>query len=71
MTYFTRLDAVFMSTDLTAQLLGLEVTDYVSTFLELIGDEPQCLRTTHMGWADGTGKGRDHKSQVVGLGRYF
>jgi hypothetical protein len=47
MTYFTRLDAAFMSSDLTAQLLGLEEMDYVNTFLESTGDEPQCLRTTH------------------------
>ena len=36
-----------MYTEATNQLNGLEDATYLSTFLESIGDEPQCLRTTH------------------------
>ena len=36
-----------MYTEATNQLNGLEDATYLNTFLESIGDEPQCLRTTH------------------------
>ena len=42
-----RLEHAYTNLELTTQLNGLEEMDYVNTFLESTGDEPQCLRTTH------------------------
>ena len=42
-----RLEYAYMCSEPIVQLNGLEEMDYVNTFLESIGDEPQCWRTTH------------------------
>ena len=42
-----RLEYAYMSSEPIIQLNGLEEMDYVNTFLESTGDEPQCWRTTH------------------------
>ena len=42
-----RLEYAYMNSEPMIQLNGLEEMDYVNTFLESTGDEPQCLRTTH------------------------
>ena len=41
------LEYAYMNSELMIQLNGLADQDYLNTFLELTGDEPQCLRTTH------------------------
>ena len=42
-----RLEHAYMNSEPMIQFNGLEQRDYVNTFLEMNGDEPQCLRTTH------------------------